>query len=230
MSFQDHVDALDRSEWMSDKRKLAVIGAAVVVIIGIAIIAFNYVSTADASGFEVVEGDGTAEVQDAGGEDAPQTEVCVYVTGCVAHPGVVYLADGSRVADAIEACGGMTAEASASSVNLARAVQDGEQISVLSAREVEQASAAMQGGSAGDTVAGSAASVGAAVSAQGGKVNINTASVSELQTLSGIGESKAAKIVEHREKNGLFKSVDDLTNVSGIGEKTLESLRDSICV
>ncbi|WP_165060255.1 helix-hairpin-helix domain-containing protein [Adlercreutzia sp. ZJ154] len=65
---------------------------------------------------------------------------------------------------------------------------------------------------------------------QSSKVNINTADAAQLQTISGIGESKAKKIIAYRESNGKFKSVEDLTNVSGIGEKTLESIRDQICV
>ena len=76
----------------------------------------------------------------------------------------------------------------------------------------------------------SSASSGGSASSNNGKVNINTADATGLQQISGIGPSKAQKIIAYREQNGKFKSIEDLTNVSGIGEKTLESIRDQICV
>ncbi len=130
--------------------------------------------------------------------------------------------EGSRVADAVDAAGGMTPEAAANSINLARVVQDGEQILVASVHDLQPQEAAAASSATPATASGQ--------DAQNAKVNINTANSSELQTISGIGESKAKKIIDYREKNGPFRSIEELTNVSGIGDKTLESIKDAICV
>lgn len=228
MSFQDYVDELDKSEARPNYRNIALVGAAIVLVIGVVFALMGYLNSAEASLFEVTKADDAAERSDDGmvsvAEPAP-AQVCVYVTGHVVHPGVVYLDEGSRVADAIEACGGMTDDASAESLNLARIVVDGERIQVQSVAEMETAS---------QTVAssGSSAPVASGPSSQvaSGKVNINTADSSQLQTLSGVGESKAKKIIDYREANGPFKSIEDLANVSGIGEKTVENLREYICI
>lgn len=227
MSFQDYVDEIDRNENKPNYRNIAMISAAAILVIGIVFAVMGYLSSAEASSFEVVKEDETAkQVDDSSTSptEATAAQVCVYVTGHVAHPGIVYLDEGSRVADAIEACGGMTEAASIDSLNLARVVVDGEQIQVQSAEELK---AANEAATSSPSVASAAGSSSQAAS---GKVNINTADSSQLQTLSGVGESKANKIIDYRETNGPFKSIDDLANVSGIGEKTVESLRDSICI
>lgn len=228
MSFQDYVDELDKSEARPNYRNIALVGAAIVLVIGVVFALMGYLNSAEASSFEVTKADDAAERSDDGMEPVTESapaQVCVYVTGHVVHPGVVYLDEGSRVADAIEACGGMTDDASAESLNLARIVVDGEQIQVQSVAEMEAASQPVAS-------SGSSAPVASGPSSQvaSGKVNINTADSSQLQTLSGVGESKAKKIIDYRETNGPFKSIEDLANVSGIGEKTVENLREYICI
>lgn len=166
-------------------------------------------------------------------------QICVYVSGCVVNPGICYLEEGSRVADAIGAVGGMSSDAASDSLNLARLLEDGEQINVISLAErdemlkmTESDASSNPNGSgpnpskpqAGSAVNNTSATI------KNGKVNINTATSTELQTIKGIGQSKAEKIIAYRESNGVFKSIDDLKKVSGIGEKTLESIRDAICV
>lgn len=173
------------------------------------------------------------ETTDSPEEDA---RICVHASGAVMRPGIVYLAPGSRVADAIEAAGGFSEDAARDSMNLARLLEDGEQIHVMTLAEQSSKQAAeydktAQGSpSNGPSSTSTTPSKGSSSQSGSGLVNINTATSSELQTLSGIGESKAQKIISYRESNGPFASVDDLTNVSGIGEKTLESIRSSICV
>ncbi len=142
--------------------------------------------------------------------------IYVHVVGCVHNPGVYAVPFGSHVVDVIERAGDFTEEADTASLNLAREVVDGEQIRVAPLAD-----------SSSPDVSTASASLG--INAEG-KVNINYASTDELQTVSGIGEVTARKIVEEREKNGLFSSVDDLTRVSGIGEKTLEKMRSSLTV
>ena len=158
---------------------------------------------------------------DDSSEASVDTEVYVDVDGAVASPGVYRLKDGARVAQAIDAAGGLTPDADVTGLNRASKVADGQKIYVP---KVGEQSANAGGGA--DGVA--AASPG--VSDATGLVNINTASASELQTLSGIGPSMAQSIIDERTKNGAFASVDDLMRVSGIGEKKLAKIKDCICV
>jgi competence protein ComEA len=139
---------------------------------------------------------------------APTTPVVVvHVTGLVAHPGLVELPLGSRVADAVDAAGGVTRRRAAETVNLARILVDGEQIVVGAA------------GSAPLT-AGTAAAPAAA-----GPVDLNAASAEALEGLPGVGPVIAARIVAWRTANGPFRSVDELGEVSGIGDAILAQVR-----
>lgn len=149
-------------------------------------------------------------------------EVYVDVDGAVVRPGVYRLKDGARVSQAIDAAGGLTAEADVTGLNRASKVADGQKIYVPKVGEQQTVSA--DGGADGGAVLASGANDVA------GLVNINTASAAELQTLSGIGPSMAQSIIDERTKNGAFASVDDLMRVSGIGEKKLAKIKDCICV
>ena len=151
-----------------------------------------------------------------------ELEVYVDVDGAVVSPGVYRLKDGARVAQAIDAAGGLTAEADVTGLNRASKVADGQKIYVPKVGEKQTVSA--DGGADGGAVLASGANDVA------GLVNINTASAAELQTLSGIGPSMAQSIIDERSKNGPFASVDDLMRVSGIGEKKLAKIKDCICV
>ena len=150
------------------------------------------------------------------------SEAYVDVDGAVVTPGVYRLREGARVAQAIDAAGGLTPEADVAGLNRASKVTDGQKIHVPTVGE-QQASIAEAG-----VDGGTSASSG--VSGATGLVNINTASAAELQTLSGIGPSMAQSIIDERTKNGAFASVDDLMRVSGIGEKKLAKIKDCICV
>ena len=151
-----------------------------------------------------------------------ETEVYVDVDGAVARPGVYRLKDGARVSQAIDAAGGLMADADVTGLNRASKITDGQKIYVPTVGE-QQAAAAVGGAES------SAATIPGAGSSSG-LVNINTASAAELQTLSGIGPSMAQSIIDERTKNGAFASVDDLMRVSGIGEKKLAKIKDCICV
>jgi competence protein ComEA len=143
--------------------------------------------------------------------------ILVDVAGWVRHPGVYEFHDGDRVIDAIEAAGGARRGAALDALNLAAPLTDGTQI-LVPRREAS----------------GSAPSAPSAPSVVGGvtssKVNINSASAEELETLPGIGEVIAQEILDYRTENGPFASVDDLLDVSGIGEVTLENVRDLVTV
>lgn len=147
----------------------------------------------------------------------PGRPVVVSVVGKVAHPGLVTVSAGARVADAIEAAGGSREGAPMTAVNLARKLRDGEQIYVGIPRP------------------GGAASPGIASAAPGGstapaKVDINTANAAQLEELPGIGPVTAKKILAWRSKHGRFASVGQLRDVRGIGDATLADLRDLVTV
>lgn len=147
---------------------------------------------------------------------ASPATIVVHVAGWVRRPGVYEMRLGERVIDAIEAAGGPRRGAQLDALNLAALLTDAQQVMVPKA-----AAEGALGGSQGGT-----GQPGGSV----GLINVNTATPSELETLPGIGPVLAASIVEHREQNGPFGTVDDLLDVSGIGEQTLADLRDLVTV
>lgn len=167
----------------------------------------------------------TAAPDESDAENSDPAELVVHVSGAVASPGVVRLPAGSRVDDALGAAGGPNEDAELAAVNLARPVADGEQIYVPRPGEEPPASARDPGGagSAAGATSGSGAEDGAEDA--GGPIDLNTADATELEALPGVGPAIAQRIVEHREKNGAFASVDALLEVSGIGPATLEEIR-----
>ena len=178
---------------------------------------------ASGSSVEAEPGDALDDESDEFSSKASaETEVYVDVDGAVASPGVYRFKDGARVSQAIDAAGGLTAEADVTGLNRAAKVTDGQKIYVPTVGE-QQALAATGGADGG-------ASAASGTRAATGLVNINTASAAELQTLSGIGPSMAQSIIDERTQNGAFASVDDLLRVSGIGEKKLAKIKDCICV
>lgn len=147
----------------------------------------------------------------------PPATVLIDIKGAVKLPGVYELANGERIIDAVDKAGGFMASADTRKVNLAALLVDemviyvpeeGEEVEEVPLVETPSPEDGKEPGQS--------------------KVNINTATVEELTSLSGIGPSKANAILEYREENGLFKSVDELVNVTGIGEKSLEKIRDAI--
>jgi len=132
------------------------------------------------------------------------SKITVFVTGEVLRPGVYQLLYGSRVLDAVNQAGGFSPAADRDSVNLAGLLVDGQKINIVS-RYSSQATAA-------------------------GLININSANVNQLMELPGIGIVTAQAIIDYRSKNGLFKSIDEIQKVSGIGPATYEQIKDLITV
>jgi competence protein ComEA len=135
--------------------------------------------------------------------------IFVHVLGAVERPGLYELTDGARVVDAVAAAGGFTDVADQAGINLARFVSDGEQLRVPAIGEVPVAAP----GTTAD-----------------GLVNLNTADTAALETLPRVGPALAARIIDWREANGGFGSVEDLRNVTGIGDKTFDGLKDLVTV
>lgn len=140
--------------------------------------------------------------------EAEPASIYVHVFGAVEQEGLYRLADGARVVDVVAAAGGMSAGADIGAVNLARRLTDGEQLYVPVAGESPAPQAA-----AGD-----------------GRVNLNTADAAALDQLPRIGPALAQRILDWREANGRFSSVEDLLAVPGIGEKMLAALREMVTV
>jgi competence protein ComEA len=156
-----------------------------------------------------------------GASPAPSGAVVVHVAGAVRRPGLVELPGGARVSDAVEAAGGATRKADLTSVNLARPLVDGEQLLVL------------RRGQAGGPVAGAAGPPGGAggpAGPAGAPIDLNTATLQQLDGLPGVGPVLAQRIIDWRTEHGRFATVDELTEVSGIGERTLADLRSAVRV
>lgn len=141
--------------------------------------------------------------------------IFVHILGAVVVPGLYELHEGDRAVDAVAAAGGFAEGADQSQLNLARFVTDGEQIVVPVV------------GVAPPTAPGGAVGGGAVVA---GKVNINTADAAALETLPRVGPAMAARIIEWREANGRFTAVEDLMSVTGVGEKTFDTLKELVTV
>jgi competence protein ComEA len=155
------------------------------------------------------------------------TEIVVDVVGAVRVPSVVTLPADSRVVDAIRAAGGAAAGADLVRLNLAAKLADGARVAVPL---LGQPPPAVDPSAVTGSVDPSAGTNGADGSTDGGPINVNTASAEALEELPGIGPTLAAAIVEDREQNGPFTSVDDLNRVSGIGEGRLAPIRDLVTV
>ena len=138
--------------------------------------------------------------------------IFVHILGAVERPGLYSLAEGDRAIDAVAAAGGFLDTADQRRLNLARFVVDGEQIAVPAIGEIPDAAAGVPG------------------TAVGGKVNINTADEAGLDTLPRVGPAMATRIIAYREANGRFTTIEDLMNVTGVGDKTFEGLRDLVTV
>ena len=148
-------------------------------------------------------------------EESTTLEAVIFVDikGEVKKPGVYQMKVGDRVKDAIDAAGGLTAEADSQKVNLAQRVED--QMVIVVPKVGEEAEAIPAGATSKEV-------------SKEGKVNINTATVEELKTLKGVGEKKAEAIIEYRKKNGSFQTKEDLMKVRGIGKKLFESFQERI--
>ena len=143
-------------------------------------------------------------------------ELYVHVSGAVNRPGLIRVAVGARVVDAIEAAGGFAETADPSGVNLARKVQDGEQLRVPMLGEAPAAIGGAEPGATGGS--------------SGGLVDLNRATAAQLETLPRIGPALAQRIIEWRESNGPFAAVTDLRNVTGVGDKIFDALKDRVTV
>lgn len=204
---------------MLSRHRIGLGAAVVLVIIALAVTVMIGLLRGRAEPAQAVRIASPAASQPAPGP-TPTHGVFVHVAGAVRTPGLYELPDGARLVDAVAAAGGFTADAVRDGVNLARPVADGEQIVVPRPGDPPAAASGSSGaGATGGGPGGPAA-----------RVNLNTADQQALETLPRIGPALAARILQWRQKNGRFTSVEDLMAVSGIGPKMLESLRELVTV
>lgn len=208
-------------DWMDDHLNWKILGIVLLVVAVLAFCGGNAYQDwrAQGEGLTLVKDSAEADASDtsASAENAPASgEVVVHVTGAVNAPGVYTLPADARVDDAVRAAGA-TAEADLSQLNLAQKLADGQKITVPAV-----GASADTGGEA--TAAASGDSGGSAL------VNINTATLEELETLPSIGEVRAQAIITYRETNGGFRTIDDIKEVSGIGEKIFADIAPYITV
>ena len=156
--------------------------------------------------------------------------IVVHITGEVKKEGVIYLKKGARIVDAIKEAGGETKEADLSQVNLAYELQDGQKIYIPNKNEkISQYIIGKNGETMNDNSANTG-SESTSYNKEGAKVNINTASQAELDSLPGIGPALAQRIIDFRVENGNFNSIEDIQNVKGIGDSKYEDIKDKIVV
>lgn len=166
-------------------------------------------------------------------EEVNTNEIVVDVKGSVKKPGVYKIKENSRVTDAIEASGGLAKNANTRFINLSKLLHDGDVVVIYSNEEIEQAKKQ-------ETIVVETPCVCEEVKNDAcykeetkdtnGKVNINTATLTELMTLTGIGESKAKLIIEYRTKNGNFKDIKDIMKVKGISETLFSKFKENITI
>lgn len=171
---------------------------------------------------EPMQEDESMEAESAEGITEEGQDLYVDVKGAVSNPGVYQVTSDMRLMDAIELAGGFLISADQSQINLALKLTD--QMVVYVPLIGEEAKEITNETSLSGNLNGNESEE------KEGTVNINTADAVELQTLNGIGEKKAEKIIQYREENGSFQSTDELKNVSGIGDKTFEALKDFVVV
>jgi competence protein ComEA len=202
-SIRDRLATLSRAELI-----------ALVAVVGVTVAGagFWYVRSLPAP-VQVRSGPSQALVAAPTASASPTTVILVDVAGWVRRPGVYEFAEGARVIDAIDAAGGARPGAVLSSLNLAAPLADGTQVLVPK-----------------ESQAPPTTETGNGTSGATGLVNVNSATNAELETLPGIGEVIAQAIVDHRTENGPFTSVEQLVDVSGIGDATLEDIRELVTV
>ena len=219
MSFTKQAQSWRSKAHLNGARLPVLVGITAVIIFVLVLAGTVLVQAASSDGLAVVHSDEDQKVNkvvDDTADEAP-ARIVVHVGGAVVNPGVQELEEYSRVQDAIEAAGGFSDGAARDALNLARILQDGEQVVIPTEEEIAPSvSASTEGLSVASRVEG--------------RININLATADELDTLPGIGPATAEKIVADREANGPFSAIEDLKRVSGIGDKKYAELADSICV
>lgn len=216
---------------LSAKQKIIVVG---IIILVSAIGGYGFVSIEKEKSMQMVSLDDVYEnqneeniIENNTSEDDEMLEekIVVHITGEVNKVGIVILKQGARIADAIEAAGGATVEADLDEINLAYLLEDGMKIYIPNKKEINVEKEYITSNSGNNVIVKDVKSGGVSK-----KVNLNTASQSELETLPGIGPSIANRIIEYRDQNGKFSKIEDLQNIKGIGDAKFANIKEQITV
>lgn len=206
---------------LSNQEKITIILLLIVIIIGGGIVLYKNINSEEK--ITINRASAISENNPAIQKEVPP--LIIHITGAVKNPGVYQLKSTDRVVDAVKIAGGATEEANLDAINLAALLKDGQKIIVPSKiynengeeinKNIDNNAEAMYSSSSGSIY---------------GKININTANASMLQSLPGIGPVLSERIIEYRNQNGFFGVIDDIKDVSGIAEKKFEGIKDLICV
>ncbi len=156
--------------------------------------------------------------------------VAVHVVGAVPRPGLYEFAEGARVQDAIDASGGLLTSANVDAINLAALLVDGEQLTIPYKEGEEPVVGADTTSSGPDLPNSNSTGSDSSGSENADLININTASLEELDSLPGVGPTTAQRIIDYRNTNGPFTTIDEIMDVSGIGPATYDEIKDLITV
>ena len=205
---------------LSNQEKITIILLLIVIVIGGGIVLSKSINRDD--NFNINRASDISENKPATQIEIPP--VIIHITGAVKNPGVYQLKSTDRVVDAVKIAGGETEEANLDLINLAALLKDGQKIIVPSKIYNEN------GEEISKNIDNNAEVMYSSSGSISGKININTANATMLQTLTGIGPVLSERIIAYRNQNGFFGTVDDIKDVSGIAEKKFEGIKDLICV
>lgn len=206
---------------LDSKQKKIVIIVGIIIIIGILYFIYNEV---DKKSTDQIDNNMLSIENNTKENEESKELVIVHITGAVKTPGIVKLTEGARIEDAIDKAGGLTEDADISDVNLAYVLEDGIKIKIPTISEEKNEEIIIN--SSGEGIVEKEISN----NSENKIININKANETDLQTLPGIGASLAGRIVEYRNSNGKFNEIEDIKNVSGIGESKYENIKNLICV
>ena len=222
-------------KYIDKKQRITLITIIAIIILGIAYYAYtskaNEEFNVEKQKLEISESNNENKNGENETQDESLEKIIVHISGAVNNEGIVELEEKSRVADAIEKAGGVTENAYMKDINLATKLEDGMKIYIPTKEEAElEKSNGNIGGVVTNPENGKSTNIGESVAVKetNKKVNINTATKGELDTLPGVGESTANKIISYREENGKFNSIEEITEVSGIGDSKYEQIKDLI--
>lgn len=156
--------------------------------------------------------------------------IAVHIIGAVPRPGLYEFAEGARIQDAINAAGGLLASANVETINLAALLEDGQQLNIPYKAGEEPSITSNDGSNTDDSSLVLPGSTGTPEVSDTELININTASLEELDSLDGIGPTVAQRIIDYRDENGPFQTIEDILNVPGIGPATFDQIKDQITV
>jgi len=206
-------------EWIKNKKYAYIIAGVCIIIICIIICVIIESNDKQANNFSI-EDNTVVMNQSEVNKNEEEKEIIVHIAGEVNNPGIIKIKEGSRIIDVVEKAGGFTSEANLDKVNLAYEVRDEQKIVIPNVNDKND----------DKSIIDESSSFIIEDNSNGDLININTATQSELESLSGIGPSMASKIIDYRDKSGKFKNKEDIKNVPGIGSSKYEAIKDEICV